>query len=385
MEQNVDYGKESELVSILTHLNDEDSLSRNAYEKAYSGYRTGMPFTTCFVLSVIIRKDQYDTRVRQLAAVLVRRILEDDKPDTCVWYKMNDDVKDNLLGEILQTFSVLASTQDSVKHIGGVRTGSIHLLAQAAKLQLEIMKREWPQMFAALFQLSQSRESPQRKIAYDTFNKIVEYAPSATRKYCTDIGMLLGKGLQDESSSAVRLSALSAFSSMIVSLETPEELEPFAAALPTMLNVLANALQQLLVPGDNNNNNVLSSEINEEACQKSLLALVDVMAQHPKFLKKHLQHALQFMLFVGECTSFETSTRLLAFEFMISTCEQLPATMKKQYAAFSKNLIPCCMKLIHEGMDPEADVEAWVNVLDSTAIELSDGDENLDDMMVRAG
>lgn len=349
-----------DLVNLLKGLTDPNTATRSQYEKAYQETKTNTPDILAENLTIALAVN--DSAIQQLSAVLLRRCLEDES-ENGAWNRLSPERRRKLRQDVLATLNVTSGRLN--------RKAITHVVAQLSRLsflQENInAQAEWPELFRAMFETSQSPDPEKRESGFGMFSAVAEYAPRAVAPHSLVIGEVLGRGLKDPDSVDVRLASLKALASLMVSLDIGD-LAPFRPAVPMMLDTLRSALDQAAATKD---------ERLETVSRDAIRALVDIVTEHPKFLRPDFEALAQSMVAIVSAEGLDSATRSLGLEFLIASSVSMPAYLRKEHSQLVSELIPLCMRLLCERADPRPDMQVWEGNLDG---EGEAGDDDEDDL-----
>ncbi|CAN0226501.1 unnamed protein product [Pylaiella littoralis] len=146
----------------------------------------------------------------------------------------------------------------------------------------------------------------------------------------------------------VRLEAVRALGSVVVSCERPSDQAALSACLPHLLQ----AIQATLSSADRNTENGVWY------CCETLELVIELAEVCPTFLRPMVSQCVGGMVQVAGDLSMETSVRHLALEFLVSIVEASPAMCRKMgggggagdgsSGAFATSVIPVCFSMMTE-------------------------------------
>lgn len=337
---------------LLVGLRSDQTQVRAEHEAQYEAMKASAPDVLAEQLSLVLCSNlnfsnDNELGLLQLAAVLLRRLLENES-ELGAWAKLSSPERRSALqSQILQAF---ARAQADKK----ARNGLVHVLAQLSRLEGEA-KHEWPELFKTMFTTTMpAMDAKSREGGFELFAQVAEYAPGLVTPHARQIGQVMAIGLTDESSVEVRMASLSAMSSLIVSISDPNELEVFRPSVPVMLGCLKSTLD-LAVSSRN-------AQM-EDSCRLAIASLTEICTAHSKFFRgPEFPELAQSMISIAAAKQgLEVETRAIALEFLVACAEQMPSFLRKEHD-FASNLLPLCMELMCE-LELESDLQEWTNTL----------------------
>ncbi|KAH9251844.1 hypothetical protein BASA81_010287 [Batrachochytrium salamandrivorans] len=347
---------------LLVGLRSDQTQVRTQHEAQYEAMKASAPDLLAEQLSLVLCSNLNFSNdntlgLLQLAAVLLRRLLENET-ESGAWAKLSPpERRSTIQSQILQAFSHAQSDKKA-------RNGLVHVLAQLSRLEGEA-KKEWPELFKTMFTTTQpTMDAKSREGGFELFAQVAEYAPGMVTPHARQIGQVMALGLTDESSVEVRMASLGAMSSLIVSISDPNELEVFRPSVPVMLACLKSTLD-LAVSSQN-------AQM-EDSCRLAIASLTEICTAHSKFFRgPEFAELAQSMISIAAAKQgLEMETRSIALEFLVACAEQMPSFLRKEHD-FASNLLPLCMELMCE-REVEPDMQGWTNTLGEAE---EDGDED---------
>ena len=322
-----------DLIVLLKGLTDTNTSIRSQYEKQYQEFKAAQADVLAENLAISLSND--NSVLQQFAGVLLRRCLEDES-ENGAWQKLTSERRKKLRQDVLASLNVA--------NVRLARKAITHVIAQISRLCFTAnpnsaqVQHEWPELFRVMFETSQSPDPEKRESGFEMFAAVAEYAPRAVAPHSLLIGEVLGKGLKDVDSVDVRLASLKALGSLMVSLQI-EDLAPFRPAVPMMLETLRSALDQAALTND---------ERLEIASRGAIKALIDVVTEHPKFLRPDFEMLAQSMIAIASAEKLDSMTRCLGLEFLVASCISMPSVIRKEHPNLASEMIPLSMRLMCE-------------------------------------
>ena len=179
--------------------------------------------------------------------------------------------------------------------------------------------------------------------------------------------------MQPDQAMVVRVAALKALASFLLSLESANSRQPFQALVPLMLQCIVDAL----------------AANDEDTVRSALEVFVEIAESQPKFLKTNLMELIQGMIQISGNTELDDSTRHLALEFLLTVAENSPATARKM-GTFCAQVVPVALGMMLEiECDTPDELAEWENQQeDEEDTEITNydvGEEALDRLAIALG
>lgn len=150
------------------------------------------------------------------------------------------------------------------------------------------------------------------------------------------------KSMQD-SNVAVRVAALRATASFLLSVENKQILEQFKPLTQTLLDTTVDALKT------------------DQFLGEQAMEMVVSMAQiHPQFLSHQISQVVKIVSDIAKMKDFEDGTRSQAAEVVLTLAEEVPATVRKEPLVKSE-FFPALIQMVTEC---EEDMDAWTESVD---------------------
>jgi importin-4 len=238
-----------------------------------------------------------DVGHRALSSVLLRRLIEQPAkaPDGSVvgrWRLFSPDVIARIKDGLLQ-----ALTREPEKHI---RHKLSHTIAEAALSGAGAGGAEWPALLPAVFTLARSADAAMREAGLHVFTKLCDYAGNTVLvPHISQLHPVL-VGLLGDAENKVRVAALDAVISLLKHTESDAQRAAFQAQLPQMFKVLE-----------------LSLAADELQAREALESLIELVEDHPTFIRPYVQAVADAMLRIFQHSGFDAETRMLALEFVL--------------------------------------------------------------------
>ena len=208
-----------------------------------------------------------------------------------------------------------------------------------------------------------------RENALGIFNHLssVMLSNANSDSYMVGFRDIFAANLQDDKNPMVRLAALEATCSVILSLE-----KKHFAAFQELIGHMLQTIAQLLNNKD------------EEGASTAIENFIEIAVHKASFLQKQINPVISAMFQIAKTADLDDAIRHLAVEFIISTTESIPKTIQK-IPSFVDSLFPFCMTLM---LDLEHDDEEWASTFVEDEMDLTNYDvglESLDRMSLALG
>ncbi|XP_077408613.1 importin-5 [Vanacampus margaritifer] len=318
---------------LLANLMSPDNNVRKQSEETYDTIPGQTKIT--FLLQAI-RDPSAAEEVRQMAAVLLRRLLsssfEEIYPGLTV--DMQTAIKTELLTSIQQETSV------------NIRKKVCDIAAELSRNLIDDDgNNQWPEVLKFLFDSVNSDNVGLREAALHIFWNFPGIFGNQQQHYMDVIKRMLVQCMQDQANPQIRTLAARAASSFVLSNEGNSALlKHFADLLPGILQAVNESCYQ----GD-------------DSVLKSLVEIADTA---PKYLRPNLEATLQLCLKLCADSNLPNMQRQLALEVIVTLSETAAAMLRKHTAIVAQS-VPQMLAMM---VDLEED-EDW-----AMADELEDDD-----------
>lgn len=231
----------------------------------------------------------------------------------------------------------------------------------------------WNELLPFLFTCVQSNEPSNIESALSILAELAPFLIEQLRGYLPMIQQACANLLQ-HTEAGVRSAALRATSAFIQYVESNAERDMFQPLLPAMVEVINKALHA----GD------------EDVAQEALEMLIEVADSEPRFLKKGLANIVHNMLTIANAEAFDSATRVLAAEFLMTLCEareKAPGMMRKLGPDFTASVFNVIMSFLLD-IEEDAQWHSGEREEDATAGEgdlFDSGQEYLDRLALSLG
>jgi len=294
-----------------------------------------------FFLLALIRNETVPEELRQLCAVLLRRVFVNHFD--FAWGQLAEPARKQVKDEIVALISKDRENETMRKKL-------CELCAELVRSLIDDDgNNSWPDFIQYLFQIVNSPAYQLKENALNIFGLVPSIFGSQQANYLDVIKQMLVNSLAS-AEYTVRLEAGNAVSRFI--LENCKE-EPivkhFIDIVPGYLKVLQETIEKE------------SDVILQDA--------IEIMNEAPKFFRPFLADIFGFLLRVGHNADLEDDMRHLAVEFCITACEVSPGAVKK----LGEDFVLCLVQLLLKLMTEQEDNAYWAD--DDEPVE-DDADSN---------
>ncbi|KAF5892917.1 importin-5, partial [Clarias magur] len=312
------------------------SPDNNVRKQAEETYDTIPGSTKISFLLQAIRDASAAEEVRQMAAVLLRRLLSSSFEE--VYPSLTVDIQTAVKTELLSSIQLDGSLS--------IRKKICDVAAELARNLLDDDgNNQWPEILKFLFDSVNSQNVCLREAALHIFWNFPGIFGNQQQHYLEVIKRMLVQCMQDQQNPQIRTLSARATASFILSNESN------MAILKHFSDLLPGVLQ----------------EVNESCYQGDdsvLKSLVEIADTAPKYLRPNLEATLQLCLKLCADTNLTNMQRQLALEVIVTLSETAAAMLRKHTAIVAQS-VPQMLSMM---VDLEED-EDW-----AMADELEDDD-----------
>ncbi|KJZ76203.1 hypothetical protein HIM_04285 [Hirsutella minnesotensis 3608] len=337
----------AELTQLLQALQSADNGIRSqAEEHLQNNWTSARPEVLLMGLAEQIQ-GAGDNATRSYAAVIFRRISSKTRKiesgeNVDMFCSLSEDQATVIRQKLLET---LATETDRT-----VRNKISDAVAEVARQYTE-SNHPWPDLLAALFQLSQAPEAEKRENAFRVFTT----TPSIIQKQHEEaVLQAFQKGFKDDAV-MVRLAAMEAFAAFFRIIGKKSQNKYFAL-IPDVLNVLPP----------------IKESQDSDDLSKALLALIDLAESAPKMFKQLFHNLVQFSVSVIQDKELDSVCRQNALELMATFADYAPSMCRKD-ASYTSDMITQCLSLMTDLGEDDDDAADW---LASDDLEQDESDQN---------
>eukprot|EP00064_Thunnus_orientalis_P008168 superscaffoldBa00000955_g8191 len=292
---------------LLGNLMSPDNNIRKQAEEAYDTIPGQTKIT--FLLQAI-RDASAAEEVRQMAAVLLRRLLSSSFEEIYpgLTLEMQTAIKTELLTSIQQETSP------------NIRKKVCDIAAELSRNLIDDDgNNQWPEVLKFLFDSVNSDNVGLREAALHIFWNFPGIFGNQQQHYMEVIKRMLVQCMQDQANPQIRTLAARAASSFVLSNESNTALlKHFADLLPGILQAVNESCYQ----GD-------------DSVLKSLVEIADTA---PKYLRPNLEATLQLCLKLCADTNLTNMQRQLALEVIVTLSETAAAMLRKHTAIVAQSV-----------------------------------------------
>nr|XP_033804302.1 importin-5 [Geotrypetes seraphini] len=325
--------EEQQFYLLLGNLLSPDNVIRKQAEETYENIPG--PSKITFLLQSI-RNAAAAEEARQMAAVLLRRLLSSSFEE--VYPSLPLNIQTAIKTELLLAIQVENQTN--------MRKKICDIAAELARNLIDDDgNNQWPEALKFLFDSVSSQNVGLREAALHIFWNFPGIFGNQQQHYLDVIKRMLVQCMQDQENPVIRtLSARAACAFVLANEHNIPLLKHFSDLLPGILQAVNESCYQ-----------------NDDSVLKSLVEIADTV---PKYLRPHLEPALQLSLKLCADTSLSNMQRQLALEVIV-TLSETAAAMLRKHTSIVAQTIPQMLAMM---VDLEDD-EDWAN-----ADELEDDD-----------
>ncbi|TLS23143.1 uncharacterized protein PpBr36_06674 [Pyricularia pennisetigena] len=325
----------AELGQLLEALQSPDNAVRSqAEDHLQNNWTVTRPEVLLMGLVELIGAQANTTTIRSSSAVIFRRIAgktrKNDKGESVDTYiSLAKDQAEVIRQKLLQT---LASESNR-----GVRNKISDAVAELAR-QCSDNGVSWPDLLAALFQLSMAPDAGKREIAFRVFATtpgIIE------KQHEESVAQAFSTAFKDDAV-AVRLAAMEAFAAFFRGMTKKNQTKYFGL-LPEVLNILPP----------------IKESKESDDLSKALTALIDLAEISPKMFRQQFNHLVQFSISVIQDKELDDICRQNALELMATFADYAPSMCKRD-PNYTNDMITQCLSLMTDLGEDDDDAAEWL-------------------------
>ncbi|KAG8470763.1 hypothetical protein KFE25_009184 [Diacronema lutheri] len=350
-----------QLVRALMSGNNDQ---RGAAESAYNASKEQPD--TLFACLVTLLRTSTDAEVRSMCAVLLRRTVSAQAPNTTDGTKLVARLSPPVLASFKQEL-LSAVEHEAERSIRRKVADAIGVLGRET-----VRNGSWPELFPFVLVATRAENANLHESALQIITELADTLANSFKAEHGTLKAVFAHALGN-AHSAVRIAGFQALASFLLALDAASERAPFQELIPLMLQAISSALNSGA----------------EDDARDGLEIFVEIADTQPKFLKKHVHALVHALVSVASAPSLEEATRHLAFECMLTLSESAPAMCRK-IDGFAPAVIPLAlhMMLELEGDTPD-ELDEWEKAaFGEDTSEISDydvGSEALDRFAVALG
>ncbi|KAG9329037.1 hypothetical protein JZ751_008339 [Albula glossodonta] len=293
-------------MSSLSAVTEGETLPPSGPDRNRSGGRQ----QNCCLIGAAVKCFPLSPQVRQMAAVLLRRLLSSsfDEVYPALSPEMQTAIKTELLNGI------------QAEVLPNIRKKTCDIAAELARNLIDDEgNNQWPEVLKFLFDSVNSQNVGLREAALHIFWNFPGIFGNQQQHYLEVIKRMLVQCMQDQENPPIRTLAARAAASFVLSNETNTALlKHFSDLLPGILQAVNESCYQ----GD-------------DAVLKSLVEIADTA---PKYLRPNLEATLQLSLKLCADTNLTNMQRQLALEVIVTLSETAAAMLRKHTSIVSQSV-----------------------------------------------
>ena len=313
---------------LLSGLSSADNEQREQCERVFESAKADGNGLAMQLVRVL-RFNGGETRARETAAVLARRVFTAD--NGALFAALAQNTQDVVKSELLNALK----EESEVK----ITRKVYDLICEVAAGLMERDER-WNELLPFMFGAVSEGGDRLKESALNIFAQLSGYIGESLVPQIATLHGILNACLSS-ADMPVRVAALRACCAFVEALENPSDCMKFQDLLPAMLQTLVAALQGQ----------------DENTAQEALGLFIELAETDPRFVRNHLTQMVETMLSIAEHADLEYGTRTLATEFLVTLTEardRAPGMMRK-VPNFVQRLYNCLVTFL---LDIEDD-EVW--------------------------
>ncbi|KAI9712817.1 MAG: hypothetical protein M1820_001439 [Bogoriella megaspora] len=279
---------ENHFLQLLESLlqSDTEHVMRATAELNKNFYKN--PRSLVLLINILVTNE--DSRVRHLAAIESRKLVSKH------WAAVSAELRPQIRNSLLQrTFK-----EDNTL----VRHSSARVLSAIA--QIDLADGDWADLPGLLQQAATTQDASQREVAVYVLFALLEAAPEFFIDSASNLLTLFNETIKDPESVEVRINTMLAIAQISILLDTDEDpkgLRLFQQAVPHMVGVLKNAVDE----GD------------EDHAMQAFEIFQTLLSGSPALLNQHFKNLIEFMLDVATNTEISDDSRVQALSFLMQS------------------------------------------------------------------
>ncbi|KAI9554129.1 hypothetical protein GHT06_019401 [Daphnia sinensis] len=336
---------QQQFLHLLSTLLSTDNTIRSNAETTLDGIPVE---TRATYLLASMRNTSVGEDVRQMAAVLLRRVISNEFED--FYNKLTPENQVHLKNELLAT--IQTETQ------AGMRRKICEVVSELARQLLdEEGNNLWPEFLRFLFESASNGTPEIKESALQMFGSVPGIFGNQQSQYLNVIKQMLQQCMADWSNYPVRYQAVKSLSSFILLHDDDVAIQKnFQDLTAGMIQIVAESIQK-------------------QDDDTLLKCVVDLAENTPKFLRLQTEPLLQMCTQAVANEELLDSWRQLALEVIVTLAETAPASVRKNGAT----LIPLVISTALKMMTDLDDDEEW-----STSDDLTEEDNDSNSVVAEA-
>lgn len=349
------------LKALLSSQNAERTQAETLYQQA----KAGEPEQLVAGFLGVLGTEQLEEDIRRQAAVLLRQLVTRGSEKDFVWSRLSADSRAQVAAELLRRFEV-ESNAKLQKKVGEVVTRLAESACDADEQRgwISPAAAGWPALLPLCFRMADAAQNA-NPASCESAIRLVKELVSTLKDEIVAAQQALGSLLQNGFAHAdpkVKVAAVLVVCEIVSCVE-----KKAWAPLVATTAVLSQILQQTAQAG-----------LHEEL-QELLQAFVETAEVEPDFFKQQLASTMEPAKFMATVVKtregVEDGVRNLALEWLVSYTEKKSKWLAKNLPALPALTLECCMELMLEIEDGEADLKAWAERMDD-----EEGEEDADEL-----
>lgn len=348
------------LKALLSPTNTERQQAETMYQQA----KTGDPEQLIVGLMSVLAADGIDESIAGQAAILIRQLVTQGSEKDFAFARLRHEVKAQVAQELLRRFEIEGRPKLQKKVAETVaRLAEVCCDKDDQRGWLGSGTCGWPALLPQCFRMADPASNTNPVTCEAAIRLLKDLVPTLKDEIVRaqqQLGPVLQNSFQ-HSEARVKIAAALLVCEIVGSVEK----KAWAALTPT-----APVLTQVLM-------STSQPHLSEEL-QELLQAFVETAEVEPDFFKQQLQSTLEpakVMSQLVKTKGLDDGVRNLALEFLVSYTEKKPKWLAKSLPALPALAIECCMDMMLEIEDGDAELKEWAERMDD-----EEGEEDSDEL-----
>jgi len=314
---------QQQFLQLLSTLLSTDNTIRSNAETTLEGIPVETRAT--YLLS-LMRNGAVGDDVRQMAAVLLRRVISNEFEE--FYSKLSAENQTQLKNELLLT--IQSENQSNMRR---------KICEVVSELARQLLDEEgnnlWPEFLRFLFESASNGTPELKESALQMFGSVPGIFGNQQSQYLSVIKQMLQQCMADWANYSVRFQAVKSLSSFILLHDDDITIQKhFQDLTAGMIQIIAESIQQ-------------------QDDDTLLKCLVDLAENTPKFLRLQIEPLLQMCVQAVSNEELLDSWRQLALEVVVTLSETAPASVRKAGGTLIPVLITTALKMMADLDDDE--------------------------------
>eukprot|EP00406_Dinophysis_acuminata_P044477 CAMPEP_0179310970 /NCGR_PEP_ID=MMETSP0797-20121207/52443_1 /TAXON_ID=47934 /ORGANISM="Dinophysis acuminata, Strain DAEP01" /LENGTH=1117 /DNA_ID=CAMNT_0021020725 /DNA_START=60 /DNA_END=3413 /DNA_ORIENTATION=- len=355
----------SKMATLMLALQSKNNDERKEAENLFLQAKTTEPSSLIVGLLALLADSTADEAVKRQAAVLLRQLVSQGQEKDFAFSRITPEEKQKVAGEVLNLFKTLGETQPKVQQkVGDV----LNKLAESVfddedqRGWLAPGQVGWPVLLPTIFQMADATTNT-TVASCESAIRLLKDLVSTCKKDIVGAQAHIGNVVQNalaNPDTKIRVAGFALVCEMVGELE-----KKAWAPLMATTSVLCQVLKQLC-------------DLNlQEELEECLQNFVEVASVEPDFFKKQLTSTFEpaqlLTTIVKTREGIEEGVRNASMEWMVTYATKKPKWLAKNLPNFAAVAMECCMELMLEVEDGEAELKAWTSRMDD-----EEGEEDFD-------